>query len=101
MERVQQTINKIIWIQEKDLKWYFDQKVTLPFLLCFESMYYKYQSCLIVSHDFDEKSDFFNYELSKRLPAITQFKNDLVHMRELGRGRMRRHVIKQRNNLTA
>ena len=35
-------------------------------------MYYKYQSCLILSHDFDEKSDFFNYELSKRLPAITQ-----------------------------
>ena len=61
-----------------NLKWYYDQKVTLSFLLYFESMYYRYLSCLILSHDFDEKSDFLNYEFSKRLPAITQFKNGLV-----------------------
>ena len=41
-------------------------------------MYYSYLPCLILSHDFDEKSDFFNYEFSIRLPAITQFKNGLV-----------------------
>ena len=33
------------------------------FFLYFESL----------SHDFDEKSDFLNYEFSIRLPAITQF----------------------------
>ena len=64
-------------------------------------MYYRYLPCLILSHDFDKKSDFLNYEFSKRLPAITQFKNGLVQKRELGRGRMWRHPIKQRNNLTA
>ena len=73
---------------EGRLKWYYDQKVILPFLLCFESMYYRYLPYLILSHDFDEKSDFLNYEFSKRLPAITQFKNGLVQKRELGRGRM-------------
>ena len=55
------------------------------FLLYFESMYYSYLPCLILSHDFDEQSDFLNYEFSKRLPAITQFKNGLVQKRELGR----------------
>ena len=58
------------------------------FLLYLESMYYRYLPCLILSYDFDEKSDFLNYEFSKRLPAITQFKNGLVQKRELGRGRM-------------
>ena len=37
-------------------------------------MYYRYLPCLILSHDFDEKSDFLNYEFSNRLPAITQLK---------------------------
>ena len=63
-------------------------KITLPFLLYFESMYYKYLPCQILSHDFDEKSDFLNYEFSTRLPAITQFKNGRVRKRELGQGRM-------------
>ena len=49
------------------LKWYYDQKVTLPFLLYFESMYYRYLPCLILSHDFDEKSDFLNNEFSKKI----------------------------------
>ena len=38
-------------------------------------MYYRYLPCLILSHDFDEKSDFLNYEFSKQLRTITQFKN--------------------------
>ena len=33
-------------------------------------MYYKYLPCQILSHDFDEKSDFLNYEFSIRLLAI-------------------------------
>ena len=45
------------------------------FLLYFESLYYKYLLCQILSHDFDEKSDFLNYEFSIRLPAITQFRS--------------------------
>ena len=52
------------------------------FLLYFESMYHKYLPCQILSHDFDEKSDFLNYEFSIRLPAITRFKNGLVQKRE-------------------
>ena len=43
------------------------------FFLYFESLYYKYLLCQILSNDFDEKSDFLNYEFSIRLPAITQF----------------------------
>ena len=41
-----------------------------------------YLPCQILSHDFDEKSDFLNYEFSIRLPAITQFKSGLVQERE-------------------
>ena len=55
------------------LKWYYDQKVILSFLLYFESMYHRHLPCLILSHDFDEKSDFLNYEFSKRSPAIGGF----------------------------
>ena len=34
-------------------------------------MYFKYLPCQILSHDFDEKSDFLNYEFSiQLLPAI-------------------------------
>ena len=36
-------------------------------------MYYKYRPCQILSHDFDEKSDFLNYEFLIRLSAITHF----------------------------
>ena len=38
------------------LKWNYDQKVTLPFLLYFESMYYRYLPYLILSHDLTAKS---------------------------------------------
>ena len=68
------------------------------FFLYFESMYYKYLLCQILSHDFDKKSDFFNYEFLIRLPTITQFKNGLVQKRELGQGRMWCHPIKQSND---
>ena len=47
----------------------------------FESMIYKYLTCQILGHDFDEKSDFLNYEFSKRSPVITQFKNGRVQKR--------------------
>jgi len=55
-----------------------------------------YHAKLFKRHDFDEKSDFLNYEFSKKLLAITQFKNGGVQKRELGRGgcdiiRSRRH----------
>ena len=54
------------------LKWYYDQKSPYLFFLHFESTNYKYLPCQILGHDFDEKSDFLNYEFSIRLPAITQ-----------------------------
>ena len=41
-------------------------------------MNYKHLPCQILGHDFDEKSDFLNYEFSIRLPAITQLKNGQV-----------------------
>ena len=44
-------------------------------------MYYKYVPCKILSHDFDEKSEFLNYEFSMQLLAITQFKNGQVQKR--------------------
>ena len=61
------------------LKWYYDQKS--PFLFTFQSMNYKYLPCQILGPDFDEKSDFLNYEFSIRLPAITQLKNGQVQKR--------------------
>ena len=47
-------------------------------------MNYKYLPCHILGHDFEEKSDFLNYEFSIRLPAINQFKNGLESWAEGG-----------------
>ena len=51
------------------------------FFLHFKSMIYKYLPCQILGHDFDEKSDFLNYAISKWLPAITPFKSVQVQKR--------------------
>ena len=64
------------------LKWYYDQKSPYLFFLHFESMIYKYLPCQILGHDFDQKFEFLDYELSIKLPAITQFKNGRVQKRD-------------------
>ena len=43
----------------------------LIYHLHFETMIYKYLPCQILGHDFDEKSEFLDYALSIKLPAIT------------------------------
>ena len=49
----------------------------------FKSLHYEYLLCQILSHDFDEKSDFLNYEFLIQLPAITQFSSkERVGLRE-------------------
>ena len=65
----------------KTLKWYYDQKSPYLFFLHFESMIYNYLPCQILGHDFNEKSKFLDFELSIKLPAITQFKNGRVQKR--------------------
>ena len=67
------------WVTEVFKVVYYDQ----PYLFFshFESMIYKYVPCQILDHDFEEKSDFLNYEFSKRLPVITQLKNGRVQNR--------------------
>ena len=57
---------------------------------------YLVSTMLNLSHDFDEKSDFLNYEFSILLPSITHFKNGLVQKRELAQERMWCH--QQHNN---
>ena len=48
-----------------------------------EIRYYKYLLCQILSHDFDEKSDFLNYKFLIRLPTSTQFSSkERVGLRE-------------------
>ena len=59
------------------LKSYYDQKSLYLFFLYLERMYYKYLPRQIVSHDFDEKSDFLNYEFSIRLPDVTSSNQDI------------------------
>ena len=44
-------------------------------------MIYNYLPCQILGHDFKEKSEFLDFELSIKLPAITQFKNGRVQKR--------------------
>ena len=44
-------------------------------------MIYKYLPCQILGHDLDEKSEFLDYELSIKLPTITQLKNGRVQKR--------------------
>ena len=44
-------------------------------------MIYNYLPSQILGHDFDEKYEFLDYELSLKLPAITQFKNSQVQKR--------------------
>ena len=63
------------------LKWHYDQRSPYLFFLHFKSMIYKYLPCQILGHYFDEKSEFLDYELPIKLPAITQFKNGRVQKR--------------------
>ena len=56
------------------------------FFFYFEGICHKYIPYQTLSHDFDEKSDFLNYEFSIRLPVIIQFKNGWVQKRELVEG---------------
>ena len=65
----------------RHLKWYYDQKAPYLVLLHFESMIYNYLPCQILGLDFNEKSEFLDFELSIKLPAITQFKNGRVQKR--------------------
>jgi len=46
-------------------------------------MIYNYLPCQILGHDFNEKSEFLDFELSIKVPAIThvQFKNGRVQKR--------------------
>ena len=48
-------------------------------------MIYNYVLCQIFGHDFNEKSEFFDFDLSIKLPAITQFINGLVQKRVVSR----------------
>ena len=73
--------NKMQQIKADLLKWYYDQKSPYLFFLHFESMIYNYLPCQILGHDFNEKSEFLDFELSIKLPAITQFKNGRVQKR--------------------
>ena len=66
---------------ETILKWYYDQKSPYLFFLHFESMIYNYLPCQILGHDFNEKSEFLDFELSIKLPAITKLKNGRVQKR--------------------
>lgn len=61
--------------------WYYDQKSPYLFFLHFESMIYNHLPCQILGHDFNEKSEFLDFELSIKLPAITQLKNGRVQKR--------------------
>ena len=65
------------------LKWYYDQKSPYLFFLHFESMIYNYYylACQILGHDFKEKSEFLDFELLIKLPAITRLKNGQVQKR--------------------
>ena len=63
------------------LKWYYDQKSPYLFFLHFESMIYNYLPCQILGYDFNKKSEFLDFELSIKLPAITQLKNGQVQKR--------------------
>ena len=61
--------NKMQQIKADLLKWYYDQKSPYLFFLYFESMIYNYLPCQILGHDFNEKSEFLDFELSIKLPA--------------------------------
>ena len=44
-------------------------------------MIYNYLPCQILGHDFNEKSEFLDFEFCIKLPAITQLKNGQVQKR--------------------
>ena len=44
-------------------------------------MIYNYLPCEILGQDFNKKSEFLDFELSIKLPAITQLKNGRVQKR--------------------
>ena len=78
MSKLEKKIQICACVFTFSLKWYYDKKSPYLFFLHFESMIYNYLPCQILGHEFNEKSEFLDFELSIKLPAITQLKNGRV-----------------------
>ena len=66
-----------------ELKCYYDGKMLFLFSLDSDSIFGKIAPCQSLRLNFKSKSDFFSYDFSVKLSAITRFCSSRVALREL------------------
>ena len=69
------------------LKCYYDEKKIFLFSLDSDLIFCKNAPCQLLRLNFKNKSDFFNYDFSFKLSAITRLCSSRVASRELDRER--------------
>ena len=69
------------------LKCYYDEKMLFLFPADSDFIFDKNAPCQLLRLNFKNKSDFFNYNFSFKLSAITRFCYSRVALRELDRER--------------
>ena len=69
------------------LKCYYDEKMLFSFSLDSDFIFGKNAPCQLLRLNFKNKSDFFSYDFSFKLSAITRFCSSRVALRELDRER--------------
>ena len=67
------------------LKCYYDEKMFFLFSADSDFIFGKNAPCQLLRLNFKNKSDFFNYDFSFKLSAITRFCSSRVALRELDR----------------
>ena len=67
------------------LKCYYDEKMLFSFSVDSDFIFVKNAPCQLLRLNFKNKSDFFNYDFSFKLSAISRFCSSRVALRELDR----------------
>ena len=65
------------------LKCYYDEKILFSFSLDSYFIFGKIAPCQLLHFNFKKKSDYFNYNFSLKLSAITRLCSSQVALREL------------------
>ena len=77
----------------RKLKSYYDEKMLFLFSADSDFIFGKNEPCQLLRLNFKNKCDFFNYDFSFKLSAITRFCSSRVALRELDRERRWRHLL--------
>ena len=90
--RKEKSATHVLWFRSP-LKCYYDEKILFSFSVDSDFIFYKNTPCQLLRLNFKNKSDFFNYNFSFKMSAITRFCSSQVASRELDRERKGRHLL--------